>query len=102
MTLQHGGEQPQAEVTALLRAVGQLLVAISGDEAAPAAQSTAPAEPPARTAPPMEEIEQILADARARAQQLIDESFAEARDTACRQVRCSAGSALRHAPSGCP
>ncbi len=80
MTLQHGGEQPQAEVTALLRAVGQLLVAISGDEAAPAAQPAAPAEPPARTAPPLEEIEQILADARARAQQLIDESFAEARE----------------------
>ncbi len=75
MTLQRGGEQPQAEVTALLRAVGQLLVAISGDEAAPASQ----AEPPPRTAPSMDEIEQILADARARAQQLIDESFADAR-----------------------
>ena len=80
MTLQRGGEQPQAEVTALLRAVGQLLVAISGDEAAPAAQSVAPTEPPARTAPPLDEVERILADARARAQQLIDESFAEARE----------------------
>lgn len=75
MTLQRDGEQPQAEVAALLRAVGQLLVAISGDQAAPAA----PPQPPARTAPPMDEVERILADARARAQQLIDESFADAR-----------------------
>ena len=75
MTLQRDGEQPQAEVAALLRAVGQLLVAISGDEAAPAARP----QPPARAAPPLDEVERILADARARAQQLIDESFADAR-----------------------
>lgn len=80
MTLQRDGEQPQAEVAALLRAVGQLLVAISGDETAPPARPAAPPQPRTRTAPPMDEVEQILADARARAQQLIDESFADARE----------------------
>lgn len=79
MTLRRGGEQHQAEVTALLRAVGQLLVAISDDDAVPAAQ---PAPPPRRTAgapPSMGEIEQILADARTRARELVDESFDGAR-----------------------
>ncbi|MYI82269.1 MAG: hypothetical protein F4056_02820 [Chloroflexi bacterium] len=80
MTLQRDGEQPQAEVAALLRAVGQLLVAISGDETATPAQPAAPPQPRTRTAPPMDEVEQILAEARARAQQLIDESFADARE----------------------
>ena len=79
MTLRRGGEQHQAEVTALLRAVGQLLVAISDDDAVPAAQ---PSPPPRRTAgapPSMGEIEQILADARTRARELVDESFDGAR-----------------------
>ncbi len=83
MTPQRGGEQHQPEVTALLRAVGQLLVAISGDDALPAAQPSAqPAAPPRRPAgeaPAMDEIEQILADARTRARELIDESFDGAR-----------------------
>ena len=39
MTQHRDGDQPQAEVSALLRAVGQLLVAMSGDE--PAAQRAA-------------------------------------------------------------
>ena len=88
MTLQRDGEQPQAEVAALLRAVGQLLLAISGDEAVPAAPASQP-EPPPRTAPPLDEVERILADARARAQQLIDESFADARA----QIEALAGGA---------
>ena len=78
MTQQRDGGQPQAEVSALLRAVGQLLVAISGDESAAGAPPPRPEAPP-RTPSPMEEIEQFLGDARARAQQLIDESLADAR-----------------------
>ena len=78
MTQQRDGDQPQAEVSALLRAVGQLLVAISGDEPAAGAPPRQPEAPP-RTPSPMEEIEQFLGDARARAQQLIDESLADAR-----------------------
>ena len=78
MTQQRDGGQPQAEVSALLRAVGQLLVAISGDEPAAGAPPPRPEAPP-RTPSPMEEIEQFLGDARARAQQLIDESLADAR-----------------------
>ena len=78
MTQQRDGGQPQAEVSALLRAVGQLLVAISGDEPAASAPPPQPEAPP-RTPSPMEEIEQFLGDARARAQQLIDESLADAR-----------------------
>ena len=78
MTQQRDGGQPQAEVSALLRAVGQLLVAISGDEPAASAPPPQPEAPP-RTPSPMEEVEQILSDARARAQQLIDESLADAR-----------------------
>ena len=78
MTQQRDGGQPQAEVSALLRAVGQLLVAISGDEPAASAPPARPEAPP-RTPSPMEEIEQFLGDARARAQQLIDESLADAR-----------------------
>ena len=78
MTQQRDGGQPQAEVSALLRAVGQLLVAISGDEPAASAPPPRPEAPP-RSPSPMEEIEQILGDARARAQQLIDESLADAR-----------------------
>ncbi len=78
MTQQRDGGQSQAEVSALLRAVGQLLVAISGDESAAGAPPPRPEAPP-RTPSPMEEIEQFLGDARARAQQLIDESLADAR-----------------------
>ena len=78
MTQQRDGGQSQAEVSALLRAVGQLLVAISGDEPAANAPPPRPEAPP-RSPSPMEEIEQILGDARARAQQLIDESLADAR-----------------------
>ncbi len=78
MTQQRDGGQSQAEVSALLRAVGQLLVAISGDEPAAGAPPPRPEAPP-RTPSPMEEIEQFLGDARARAQQLIDESLADAR-----------------------
>ena len=78
MTQQRDGGQSQAEVSALLRAVGQLLVAISGDESAARAPPARPEAPP-RTPSPMEEIEQFLGDARARAQQLIDESLADAR-----------------------
>ena len=78
MTQQRDGGQPPAEVSALLRAVGQLLVAISGDEPAAGAPPPRPEAPP-RTPSPMEEIEQFLGDARARAQQLIDESLADAR-----------------------
>ena len=78
MTQQRDGGQPQAEVSALLRAVGQLLVAISGDESAASAPPPQP-EAPLRRPTPMEEIEEILGDARARAQQLIDESLADAR-----------------------
>ena len=78
MTQQRDGSQPQAEVSALLRAVGQLLVAISGDEPTAGAPPARPEAPP-RTPSPMEEIEQFLGDARARAQQLIDESLADAR-----------------------
>ena len=78
MTQHRDGDQPQAEVSALLRAVGQLLVAISGDEPAASAPPPRPEAPP-RSPSPMEEVEQILSDARARAQQLIDESLADAR-----------------------
>ncbi len=75
MTLQRDDGQPQPEVAALLSAVGQLLIALSGNQPA----SSAPASP-APPAEATEEIEEILADARARAQQLIDESVAEARE----------------------
>ena len=78
MTQQRDGGQSQAEVSALLRAVGQLLVAISGDDPAASAPPPRPEASP-RTPSPMEEIEQFLGDARARAQQLIDESLADAR-----------------------
>ena len=78
MTQHRDGDQPQAEVSALLRAVGQLLVAISGDEPAASAPPPRPEAPP-RSPSPMEEVERILGDARARAQQLIDESLADAR-----------------------
>ena len=79
MTQHRDGDQPQAEVSALLRAVGQLLVAISGDEPAASAPPPRPEALP-RSPSPMEEVEQILGDARARAQQLIDESLADARE----------------------
>ena len=84
MTLQRDDGQPQPEVAALLSAVGQLLIALSGNQ--PPGNQPPPNQPtpdaPASPPPPaeaMEEIEQVLGDARARAQQLIDESLAEAR-----------------------
>ncbi len=92
MTLRRDGEQPQAEVSALLRAVGQLLIAISGDPASAAAR---PEPPPRQSSPPLDEIGEILADARARAQQLVDESFAEAGER-IEQL------ALERAPPGAP
>ena len=79
MTQQRDGGQPEAEVSALLRAVGQLLVAISGDQPAASTPSPEAEAPPPPRPSPREEIEQILGDARARAQQLIDESLADAR-----------------------
>ena len=84
MTLQRDDGQPQPEVAALLSAVGQLLIALSGSQ--PPGNEPPPNQPtpdaPASPPPPgeaMEVIERVLGDARARAQQLIDESLAEAR-----------------------
>ena len=95
----------EASFGTVLRAVGQLLVAISGDgrpssEARPAAAPLRPAEAPATAAaPPTDEPREVplpaadeptwaapddddvavmLADARARAQHIIDESVAQA------------------------
>ncbi|MYE46934.1 MAG: hypothetical protein F4X25_09370, partial [Chloroflexi bacterium] len=73
MTRQRDDGQPQPEVAALLSAVGQLLIALSGNQ--PASSAPALPAPPAEAT---EEIEEILADARARAQQLIDDSVAGA------------------------
>ena len=92
MTQPRDDGQPQPEVTALLHAVGQLLVALSGSQPSGSQPSgsqpsgnepaaSAPPEPePQPAGPPLEEVEQILADARERARQLIDESFADARE----------------------
>ncbi len=87
------GRMPlQRGVPALLQAVGQLLIAMAGAdfpeyEAPPppprwtptARRRRAPPEPPPRE-PPADDVELILADARARAHKLIEDSVIRAQE----------------------
>ena len=87
------GRMPlQRGVPALLQAVGQLLIAMAGAdfpeyEAPPppprwtptARRRQAPPEPPPRE-PPADDVELVLADARARAHKLIEDSVIRAQE----------------------